>query len=150
MLFTSYAFWLIFGMVLIISEALLMSFVAVFFGLGALVVGGLTWLGVLNTLPWQLLCFAVVSLALLFLTRRRFKNALKGEVAAKPTSESDLIGQRVEVLTTFEQGKGTVFFRGARWEAYSDETLDINTSAWITNHSGITLTVSKTKPTAAD
>jgi len=147
MLFESYGFWLIFGMVLIISEALMMSFVAVFFGLGALVVGILTWFGLLNTLPWQLLCFALVSLALLFLTRRRFKGALKGDVVASNTqAQSDLIGQRVEVLTPFEHGKGAVFFRGARWDAYSEDPLEEKTSAWIIDHTSITLTVSNKKP----
>lgn len=147
MLFTSYGFWLIFGMVLIISEALMMSFVAVFFGLGALVVGVLTWLGLLNTLPWQLLCFALVSLALLFLTRRRFKSALKGDVvAAQAQPQSDLIGQRVEVLTPFVHGKGVVFFRGARWDAYSEDSLEEKASAWIVDHTSIMLTVSNKKP----
>lgn len=147
MLFESYGFWLIFGMLLIISEALMMSFVAVFFGLGALVVGTLTWLGLLTTLPWQLLCFAVVSLALLFLTRRRFKSALKGEVAASHSqAQSDLIGQRVEVVKAFENGKGVVFFRGARWDAYSEDALAVNASAWIVDHTSITLTVSNKKP----
>lgn len=143
MLITGYAFWLIAGMLLIISEAMMMSFVAVFFGLGALTVGALTWLGWLNDLPSQLLCFTVVSLALLFLTRRRFQGWLKGDVSTEALAQaSDLIGQRVEVVETFKNGQGVVLFRGARWQAYSNEPLEAQSSAWIVAHSSIILTVS--------
>lgn len=147
MVFSSYVFWLIFAMVLIISETLLMSFVAVFFGLGALIVGVLTWLGLMSSLPWQLAGFAGFSVALLFIARGRFQEVFKGDVVpASSQDASALIGQRVEVLTPFEQGKGVVFFRGARWTAYSDEPLVPNASAWIVDHTSITLTVSSTNP----
>lgn len=144
MLVSSYGFWLIFGMVLIILEVVSMGFVAVFFGLGAIIVGALTWLGIIDHLTWQLLIFAFSSVFLLLVARRRFQLWLKGdETKGAQRNSSDLIGQRVEVVSNFSNGRGTVFFRGAQWQAYSNDELINGDSAWIVDHSSITLTVSR-------
>ncbi|HLR17872.1 MAG TPA: NfeD family protein [Alcanivoracaceae bacterium] len=127
-----------------ISEVLTPGvFVVVFFGFGALVVGALTWLGLVDSWAWQLVWFATASLVSLVIARRRFQALLKGDVSgASYSGDSDMIGKRVKVLTDFKNGNGVVFFRGARWEAVADEPLKANSEAWIVGHSSITLTVS--------
>ena len=46
--------WIVVGILLILSELLATSVVAVFIGLGALATGILLWLGLIDSLAWQL------------------------------------------------------------------------------------------------
>ena len=94
-LLSSYGFWLVLGLLLLISELAAPGVIAVFFGIGALVVGGLTFAGVIESLPVQLLCFSLVSLLALFGLRRRFQRWLRGDVSdrAKGPDAGDLVGQ---------------------------------------------------------
>lgn len=142
-LITHYGFWLILGMLLIIGEVLTPGvFVAIFFGFGALLVGVLTWLGIITSGTWQLLGFGCFSIALLLVARRRFQNLLKGEVSgAAQSASNDMLGKPVTVLEDFSHGRGVVSFRGARWLAVSDEPLKQGDSARITAQANITLTV---------
>jgi|GEM_PF-2505098 len=143
-LITHYGFWLVLGMLLIIGEVLTPGvFVAIFFGFGALIVGVLTWLGIISSGTWQLVGFGCFSIALLLVARRRFQNLLKGEVTGTAYSGSnDMLGKSVTVLENFHNGRGVVLFRGARWLAVSEEPLKQDDMAWIVAQTNITLTVS--------
>ena len=146
---SSYGFWLVLGFILLIAEVLAPGVVAVFFGIGALVVGGLTFFGVVESLPIQLLLFALISLVALFGLRKHFKHYLQGDVSNKAQEGpdvSDLIGSRVKVLTDFHQGSGTIQLNGAKWDAESDEPLKAGDAAWIVSHRGILLTVGAQRP----
>ncbi len=144
-----YGFWLVLGFVLLISEVVAPGVVAVFFGIGALVVGVLTFFGVIETLPVQLLWFALVSLAALFGLRKHFRRYLRGDVSNKAETgpdRGDLIGARVLVLTDFVQGSGTIQLNGAKWDAESEEPLKAGESAWVVSNRGILLSVSAQRP----
>jgi len=144
-----YGFWLVLGFLLLISEVVAPGVVAVFFGIGALIVGALTYFGVIETLPVQLLWFALVSLAALFGLRKHFRRYLRGDVsntAEAGPDRGDLIGARVVVLTDFHQGGGTIQLNGAKWDAESDEPLRAGDVAWVVSNRGILLAVSAQRP----
>ncbi|MFA5677186.1 MAG: NfeD family protein [Pseudomonas sp.] len=141
-----YAFWLLLGLALLISEFFVPGVVAVFFGIGALVVGLLTLAGVIDSLAMQLLCFGLISLVALFGLRRHCTRWLKGMVGGRAALDLDnagLVDQRVIVLTDFIDGIGHVQLNGAKWDAESSEPLRAGDSAWVTGFSGIVLRVSR-------
>ena len=63
----SYAFWLLLGLALLLSEFFFPGLIAVFFGLGALLVGALTLVGLVEGLAWQVLLFSLFSVGTLWL-----------------------------------------------------------------------------------
>lgn len=141
-----YAFWLLLGLALLISEFFVPGLVAVFFGIGALVVGLLTLFGVIDTLAVQLLCFAVISLIALFGLRRHCARWLQGVVGGRTAQDLDsagLLNQRVTVMTDFVDGIGNVQLNGAKWDAESSEPLRAGDSAWVVGSNGIVLQVSR-------
>ena len=149
MLINTYAFWLLLGIALLLSELFIPGLIAAFFGIGALLVGVLTLLGIIDTLAAQLAVFAVFSLVALFALRKHFHRWLRGTEAdpsAKDMDDAGVIGSRVKVLTDFTDGTGTVQLNGAKWDAESPDSLKMGDTAWVTEHKGIILVVSATKP----
>ena len=149
MLITTYAFWLLLGIALLLSELFIPGLIAAFFGIGALMVGLLTLLGIIDTLVAQLAVFTVFSLVALFALRRHFHRWLRGAEAdrsAKDMDDAGVIGARVKVLTDFTDGTGSVQLNGAKWDAESADPLKMGDSAWVTEHKGIILVVSANKP----
>ena len=57
-----YSYWIIAGLVLVIGEFVVSGLVVIFFGIAALIVGSLKFLGLLNDTTWELTLFAVLSL----------------------------------------------------------------------------------------
>lgn len=146
---SGYAFWLMLGLVLLISEFFIPGLIAAFFGLGALTVGILTLSGVISSLPVQLMCFALISLVALFGLRKHCARWLRGAVGERGDGKLDdigLLGNRVLVLTDFVDGAGTVQLNGAKWDAESEEQLRAGDSAWVVAFSSIVLRVSSVKP----
>src|SRR5690606_30776553 len=123
---TGYAFCLLPGPALPISESFAPGVAAVFFGIGALAVGLLTPAGVSAGLAVQLLWFALISLVALFGLRRHCTRWLKGMVGGQAQQDLDsagLLDQRVTVLTDFVDGVGDVLLNGAKWDAEASEPL---------------------------
>lgn len=148
--FPPHGWWLIVGFVLILSEFLLPGVIAVFFGLGAVAVGLLAWLGVLDSFSAQLWAFPLLSLLALFTLRRRFTVWLKGNVSQKGTGASfqvESLGEPVKVLQAFDNGRGVVQLRGARWDALCESPLAVGDTAWVVGNHGIVLKVSAERGT---
>ncbi|MCK0536242.1 NfeD family protein [Alcanivorax quisquiliarum] len=147
-LFTDSALWLLLGFLLIISELFVTGLVAVFFGIGAVVVGLLALFGLVTSLTTQLWLFGIISLLSLFAARRRFQRWLRGSVgdAASGQMSSGERGNRVTVLADFVDGAGPVQLRGTKWDAESTEPLKAGDSAWVQGNRGIVLIVSTTRP----
>ncbi len=107
--------WVIFGLGLLVVEMVTPGgLFALFFGVGALVVGALTGLGVSGPAWLQWLVFAAISLAALALLRRRVRAGLFGHV---PRVDS-LIGETavpLEDLPPHATGKAEL--RGSSWSA---------------------------------
>ena len=143
--------WIIAGIVLILSELLATSVVAVFFGIAAIVVGLLLNLGVIESYSMQFLWFGVLSLLLLFSVRGHFRRWFVGYTAdsnEQPSRFSEDIGSRVSVYTDFVQGAGRVVLNGVQWDVESTDALKAGDVAWVVANHGIKLQVSATKPDA--
>lgn len=141
--------WIVIGIVLILSELLATSVVAVFLGIAAIVVGLLLHFGLIESYSMQFLIFGVVSLVLLFGVRGHFKRWFVGYTAdssEQPSRFSEDIGSRVTVHSDFVQGAGRVVLNGVQWDAESADALKAGDVAWVVANHGIKLTVTAAKP----
>lgn len=106
--------WVLFGFALLVVElASPGGLFALFFGIGAIAVGALVGLGIAGPtwLQWGL--FAVLSVSLLVLFRRR----LRGKLGA-PGLQADLAGEVATVIDDVPAGGvGKAELRGTPWEA---------------------------------
>lgn len=141
--------WIIAGIVLILTELLATSIVAVFFGVAAIVVGLLLHFGLIESYSVQFMVFGVLSLALLLAVRGHFKRWFVGYTAdnnEQPSRFSEDIGSRVTVHADFTHGAGRVILNGVQWDAESHDNLKAGDVAWVVANHGIKLTVSANKP----
>ncbi len=141
--------WILLGIVLIISELLATSILAVFFGIAAIVVGLLMQFGIVESLTAQFVVFGTVSLLTLLAARTRFTRWFKGYTAdkteEKPSFQHD-IGERGVAVDDFVQGVGRITINGVRWTALSDEGIKSGDTVWVSSNNGIELTVTRQKP----
>ncbi len=141
--------WIIIGIVLILTELLATSIIAVFLGLAAIVVGLLLHWNIIESASAQYTVFGVVSLVLLFTARGKFKRWFTGYTAdsnEQPSQFSQDIGDRVTVLADFQQGQGRVVLNGVQWDAHSADPLKAGDVAWVIANKGIHLEVAAHKP----
>ena len=138
-----YSYWIIFGLILIIGEFVVSGLVLIFLGLAAVIVGSLAYFGLINDLTWEITLFAVLSLVLLAGARRFLRNWLFGKETQGRTSDDSagLVGGRATVEADFVDGVGSVRYRGARWQAQSDQALKTGQMVRISKHEGLWLTV---------
>lgn len=142
-------FWMILGALLILSEFFATGIVAVFFGVGAILVGIATALGLVSAPAEQIVLFAVFSVAALLLAREKIKVWFRGKVSDRWEGDQDPVsarGARVTVTQAFRQGAGKVRLNGVEWTAECDsDGFEVGDTAWVTGHRGITLLVSAEK-----
>lgn len=146
MVISSAMVWLLVGLLLILTELLATSVIAVFLGLGALAVAISLHLEWVEGLAGQLWIFSSVSLLSLVLARKKLKQFFVGRSYKEQTTSHFLpknIGARVKVLEDFAQGSGRVELNGVHWQAYSDEPLLAGQIAYITHNDGILLYLSQ-------
>ncbi len=113
--------WIMIGFALVIAEFFLTSFIVVFFGVAAIVVGIAIWLGLPADGGLVYIVFAAVALLTLFGLRSRFREWFTGDVTQGGLDE-DFIGHDARVASGFDEvtpGRGKVTYRGASWEARS-------------------------------
>ena len=88
-----YWHWLVSGMLLIFAELFIPSFTIIWFGLGALVVGVLAWIGFGPSLEWQLLLWILLSAGFTVAWFRWIK-PLSKDMTKAGTAREALLGQR--------------------------------------------------------
>lgn len=145
-------FWLILGALLVLSEFFLTSIIAIFFGVGAILVGVGTAAGLISNITEQILLFAILSVAALLFARDNVKVWFRGRVSDSWNGDRNLIssrGERVTVSADFVNGMGRVKLSGAEWNAESEDALQQGDVAWVTGNRGITLLVAAQRPAAA-
>lgn len=137
--------WLIAGILLILAEFLVPGIVIIFFGMAALVVSLLTYIGSVAELSNQLLWFSGLSLAFLFGLRTLFKGWFVGKSVDGGLSDevSDLIGKEVTCLTDFgpDHPRGKVEFNGANWKGRCELELRVGSIAVIESIDGLCLNI---------
>ncbi len=134
--------WLAGGVALVAVEvAAPTGFFVTFFGIGAMLVGGLAWAGAVTSLPLQVLAFTVLSVLSLLLFRGRLQRLTQ----SPPASNVDtLVGGLAIVQERLSPGVvGRVEVRGAMWSARNSSgiTLDPGQRARVAAVDGLTLTV---------
>ncbi len=133
--------WAIAGIVLVILEMVSVTFVLVFFGIGALITAVAVALGV-ESFAIQAIVFSVSSLLLLVLLRKGAKSLFSGTKDLPP----DHLGARVLVTKEIPaKGEGKVEYRGTVWIAFTDtgEAVPAGSMVEIVGADGIRFKVKK-------
>jgi inner membrane protein len=116
--------WLIAGVLLIVTELFLPGLVVCFLGLGAILVAGLRWLGLLTGMVNSITAWFLISIVLLVGLRHVMLKWLPSERTYQMTDEDlEAVGSIVEVvepISSIDQ-KGRVRFGGTTWPAISKE-----------------------------
>lgn len=138
--------WTIVGVGLIISELLATSFVAVFIGTAAIMVGLLAHFDVVTSLTWQMTAFSVLSIALTVSLRRYcsawFMGGTRKDLSNGATPNT-LVSERVIVVSDFVNGQGRVRLNGVEWDATSTHPLEKGDFALVMSNKGIQLHIEK-------
>jgi membrane protein implicated in regulation of membrane protease activity len=133
--------WFLIGLGLTLLEFTVPGAILIFFGLGAWITALTTWVGVTHSVAWQILVFALSSVLLLLLLRRRLHGQLRGHAGAEQDLENDLeefIGHTVEVTAAIRPDHdGRIEYKGASWEARSDHSFEPGDHAVIRRLDGI-------------
>jgi membrane protein implicated in regulation of membrane protease activity len=133
--------WLVLGLVLAVAEmASAGGFYIIFFGLGAIVVGILAWLGWAGPVWMQVAEFTGISIVSMALFRRQLLRAVQPDPQA-PRIDT-LVG---EIATAAEDvpagGVGRVELRGTAWSARAEtgEAIGRGARCVVTRVDGLTL-----------
>lgn len=114
--------WLAGGLLLIGLEIAWPHFFASFFGLGALIVAVLRWIGLVDSLVASFAVWIVASTVLVVTMRQLAMRLVSSESTYELTDEDlDAVGQVVEVVSTVSprEDTGRVRYRGSTWPAVS-------------------------------
>lgn len=146
MTFTPALIWFLVGLALILLEFAVPGVILAFFGAGAWLAALTTGLGLTDGLAGQLWVFALSSLLMLMLLRRRIRPRLMGytsEIQDPNVNLDEFRGQKVTVLTPIIPGQtgGRVEYKGAGWAADAAVALAPGDQAVIVGVEGITLRV---------
>jgi len=138
--------WFLAGLVLILLEFVAPGVILVFFGAGAWLTALTTWMGLTTNVTWQLLIWAITSVLLLVLLRRRLSDRFHGFETGQQNPMRNLdefTDKEVLVVRGVDAGHrdGRVEFKGAEWTAVATEPIAAGRLAAITRVDGLTLHV---------
>ena len=115
--------WLILGVLFIVAEIFTSGFVLLWFGIGALVAGTSALLGL--GLPWQVMVFLAVSIALTIASRTIFERVLmRGSPGRELKTGIESLPGRIGVVVISSEGplrEGAVRIFGSTWRAFPSE-----------------------------
>lgn len=135
--------WLLLAVILGIIEGFTMSFLTIWFAIGAL----FAMVGAIIGLPvyFQFIIFVVASTILLYFTKPIVKNVLK--VKTVRTNADKVIGEKAVVIQKIDskKGMGQVKVRGQVWTARSadDEEIDVDSTVEVQEIAGVKVIVKK-------
>lgn len=145
-----YWHWIVMGLLLSLSEILLTSFVLLWFGLSAIIVGGLMMIFPL-TITLQLLIWVLLSLFFVFGWFKWVSPQLKDASLSGMARES-MLGQIGTVIeyNSVQQGRGVVRFPApilgdAEWQFICSEAIEVGNRVIVQEFSGNSLIVTKAK-----
>ena len=121
--------WLVIGFVLCIAELAMPAFVLIWFGVGALLLGGLTWLLPLSVAV-QIAVWAILSAAMLGVYLRYFRDRRQTTRAGASDAAIGEIGILVRGVQPFGPAGEVLFQRpllgSDRWPCSADVALPAN------------------------
>lgn len=141
-------YWVVFGMLLMLTEIFVPSFTLFWFGLAALVVALLLGIAPDIGLSWQLTCWALSSIIFAVLWFRFFKPTMVDRTKAGISKEA-VMGETGQVVRLPQEGvRGMVRFAmpllGAEdWEFLCSDDLAVGDRVMVVDLSGNTLIVTK-------
>lgn len=138
--------WLIAGLLMIGAEFILPGFVIFFFGIGAIILSGLTWLipGFRSNYILQFIIWLASSGLTLVFLRKFFSKIFKGK-EQRQTAEDEFVCKTAEVIEPISENRpGRVSFEGTTWKAIAfDETIKVGDMVEILKKENLTLIVRK-------
>lgn len=121
--------WLVVGLTLCAAELLTGTFVILFFGIGALITAAACFAGIQATAP-LLAIFAMSSLALLFLFRKKLNRGFSPEEKAKSLSPD--MGVKVVLSDIIPaHGESLIEYQGTHWTAVNSGPEDLPKGATV-------------------
>ena len=143
-----YWHWLVFGMILIITEIFVPSFTIFWFGLGAIIVAVILLVAPDLPVAWQLFIWAVASIIFTFLWFKFFR-PLMGDRTKAGISREAALGESGQVIKAPEPGgRGLVRFTtpllgSDEWQFISEQPVATGDRVFVKEISGNTLIVEK-------
>ncbi len=135
--------WLVLGAVLMGLEILISGIYLIWFGLAAFLTGLVIFMVPMD-FAVQMLVFGVLSLAVIFPTRRLARMVLpedEKEVAHLNRLGSNMVGRTATITEPVVNGSGAVHFGDTRWVVRADTDLQTGTDVMIVRVEGATLFV---------
>jgi inner membrane protein len=137
---TAELFWFLLGFALLVAEFALPGIIIMFFGIGAWITALTTWLGLTESVASQNIVFAVSSVVLLFVLRKRFKNTFVGQIT-EDIIEDEYTGKEALSLTDINDQQGKIEVKGAEWNARARQLIAAQTWVIIERRDGLTFHV---------
>ncbi len=143
-----YWHWLVFGMILLIAEMLLPSFISFWFGLGGLLVGLIMLVFPALGFTVQLLLWVISSVVFTILWFRFFKPFMADRTKAGMAREA-ILGESGQVIKApVENQNGYVRFAtpllgSEEWPFYCQQEVAVGDRVYVIDISGNTLVVEK-------
>jgi len=139
-----YWHWIVLGFILLILEMLAPGAILMWFGGGAILVGGIVFLFPEIIWEWQVFIFAVVSFASIFAWKKLRKDSPNDNTEAGTLNQRGkaLIGRRVPLVESIVNGIGRVQIDDTFWRVEGPD-LEKKTLVVVTNSDGATLQVEK-------
>lgn len=137
-----YWHWIVFGLLLVILEMLLPGFVLIWFGVGAILVGGLQYVFPELAWQWQLLIFSIFSLTSVFVWRKWSKNNLTDDPESDTLNQRGraLIGREAVLIEPIVNGVGRIQVDDTFWRV-NGKDLDNGKLIRVVDVEGATLKV---------
>ena len=142
-----FQFWLVFGVMLIIAEALLPGLVSIFIGFGAMTVAAFIHYNYVDNVASQLVVWFVASTIYIFTLRLLIMKFYPSDTQKQNINEDQLVmGQEVEVVETIVAGgSGRISYGDSTWQAVSkyNEDIKIGEKVKVLNRENITWLVER-------
>jgi membrane protein implicated in regulation of membrane protease activity len=133
--------WFIIGLAFFLLEFVVPGFILFFFGIGAWIVAVLSLFADVS-INVQLVLFLASSLITVIFFRNWVKNKLGINKSGPNVLEDEFVGKIARAETSISPGKnGKVEFKGASWDASSEDTISQGENVVITDYRSILLIV---------
>ena len=137
-----YWHWIVLGFLLLVLEMLAPGAILMWFGAGALLVGGLLFLFPEMGWEWQVLIFAIVSFISIFAWKKLREDSPNDDTEAGTLNQRGkaLIGRRIPLVEPITNGIGRVQIDDTFWRVEGPD-LAVETLVTVIDSDGATLKV---------